>query len=282
MGRYNYHSHTTRCGHVDWDYSDEDFVKEYVANGFTDLAFTDHMPQKHRVDMRHGIRMDYSQLEDYLSSVEYLREKYKDSIKILSGFECEYLEESEDDIRELKERTDILITGQHYSRRKDGLLHIFGRKEAGDYELNSYTDLIEKAMAKGLTVLIAHPDFALISQASFGKKEKDMCVRLAKLSNKYDIPLEINLNHIFNKTFFRGYQPNDDPEEIQLTRLKDVLYPVREFWEVMAEYSVKTIYGIDTHHRRQTSLYEPLKRYADIIIGEETLRSLRIIEEPFL
>ena len=87
MGRYNYHSHTTRCGHVDSDYSDEDFVKEYVANGFTDLAFTDHMPQKHRVDMRHGIRMDYSQLEDYLSSVEYLKEKYKDSIKILSGFE---------------------------------------------------------------------------------------------------------------------------------------------------------------------------------------------------
>ena len=34
MQRFNYHTHTYRCGHADNNMSDEDFVKLFVKKGF--------------------------------------------------------------------------------------------------------------------------------------------------------------------------------------------------------------------------------------------------------
>ena len=32
MQKFNYHTHTRRCGHADNNMSDEDFVKEFIKN----------------------------------------------------------------------------------------------------------------------------------------------------------------------------------------------------------------------------------------------------------
>ena len=33
MQKFNYHTHTRRCGHADNNMSDEDFVKEFIKKG---------------------------------------------------------------------------------------------------------------------------------------------------------------------------------------------------------------------------------------------------------
>ena len=60
MQNINYHTHTYRCGHADYSMKDEDYVKEFINKGFKKIAFTDHCPQKIRIDMRSSMRMDYS------------------------------------------------------------------------------------------------------------------------------------------------------------------------------------------------------------------------------
>ena len=85
MIKQNYHTHTSRCGHAIG--SDEEYVQEALAFGLTELGFSDHifLPNHSQI----GIRGDYELLDDYISSIESLKEKYKDRISIHLGFEAE-------------------------------------------------------------------------------------------------------------------------------------------------------------------------------------------------
>ena len=89
MLKTNYHTHTIRCGHASGE--DEEFVLEAIALGFTELGFTDHimLPDHPQI----GIRGDYSLLDDYVNSLNKLKEKYKDRITIHIGFEAEAMKE---------------------------------------------------------------------------------------------------------------------------------------------------------------------------------------------
>lgn len=34
MQKFNYHTHTYRCGHADLNYMDEDYIKDMIKMGF--------------------------------------------------------------------------------------------------------------------------------------------------------------------------------------------------------------------------------------------------------
>lgn len=112
MQNFNYHTHTYRCGHADLDYTDEEYVIDFIKMGFKKIAFTDHCPEK--IDKRPNIRMEYNQRIEYLKSINNLKEKYADEIKIESGYEVEYLHGQEENLKELKNKTDKIILGQHF------------------------------------------------------------------------------------------------------------------------------------------------------------------------
>ena len=111
MQKFNYHTHTRRCGHADNNMTDEDFVKLFIQKGFTKIAFTDHCPEKEEIDHRKNMRMKYSEKNEYLNSIKSLKEKYKDKIEIETGFEVEYLPGQEENLFELKNETDKIILG---------------------------------------------------------------------------------------------------------------------------------------------------------------------------
>ena len=114
MQKFNYHQHTYRCKHADFNAQDEDYVKEYIKMGFEKIAFTDHCPEKNEIDKRQTMRMKYSQRDEYLRSIRELKEKYAGQIEIQTGYEVEYLPGEEDNLMELKAETDKLILGQHF------------------------------------------------------------------------------------------------------------------------------------------------------------------------
>ena len=72
MIKTNYHTHTIRCGHASGE--DEEFILAAIALGFTELGFTDHimLPDRQQI----GIRGDYSLLDDYIDSLNALKEPF--------------------------------------------------------------------------------------------------------------------------------------------------------------------------------------------------------------
>lgn len=278
MQKFNYHSHTYRCGHADFNMEDEDYIKEYIKMGFKKIAFTCHCPQKNEIDKRPNIRMKYEERKEYLKSIEDLKEKYKDEIEIYSGYEVEYLPGEENNLLELKQETDKLILGQHFVYDDNKELRIFGEDKFSDEELIRYAEYIDKAMELNIPNIIAHPDIYMLSRDGFGKTEEKVANMICKSAEKYNIPLEINLCKIFNRTYFEGRKLNNLPIEEQRKKLVNVKYPCKEFWNIAKNYDIKVLYGIDAHFEGQILRWNELVQLANEIIGEDTIEKLNFIE----
>ena len=279
MQNFNYHSHTYRCMHSDQDMSDEDYIKDYINMGFKKIAITDHCPEKNVIDTRPRVRMSYDQREEYLQSIRKLKEKYKNQIEIKVGYEVEYLPGEEKNIKELKDETDILVLGQHFIYNNDKELRILGKCDYTDDELVEYARYIEKALELNIPDIIAHPDLYMQRRKIFGKIEIEVANIICKAAEKYKIPLEINLNNIFQRTFNENRILNNLPLEEQRKKLINVQYPRREFWEIASNYNINIIYGIDAHYRGQIPVWNELIQLANEIIGENTINKLKFIED---
>lgn len=264
MKKYNYHTHTHRCGHAEKGVTDEDFVKEFIKCGFDVIAFTDHCPEKEIIDTRENMRMDYSQKDEYLASINYLKEKYKDKIKIESGYEVEYLPGQEDNLFELKNEVDKIVLGQHFVYAEDGKsLKIFRHDKFTDKDLIRYAEYLVKAMELGIPDIIVHPDIYMLARDRFGDVESKVAHMICETAEKYNILLEINLS---------------DPRMYLLGLRKKIAYPCKEFWNIVSNYNIKVLYGIDAHYIGSINSYEESKDLANKIIGKDIIEKLNFLE----
>lgn len=245
MQKFNYHSHTYRCGHADLDMKDEEYIQEYIKMGFEKIAITDHCPEKNIIDKRDDMRMGYNEKDEYLSSIKHLKEKYAGKIQIETGFEVEYLPGEEENIKELKQETDKIILGQHFIYDDNQELKIFGTHNFTDKELIRYAEYIKKAIELKIPDIIAHPDVYMHKRDNFGEIESKVANIICEEAEKHNIPLEINLANIFNKTYFENKKLNNDSIEKQKERLPNAVYPRKEFWKIATNYNIKVLYGID-------------------------------------
>lgn len=241
----NYHTHTFRCGHARG--ADEQYVKAAIDAGFKVLGFSDHAPYP-------GIhiptdRMDMDQLEDYVSSLEALREKYKAQIELKIGFEIEYFPFLENHYRMLLERADYLIVGQHNPTFLDRDLDLY----AGEAEIEQYGDLLVQAIESGLVSIVAHPDYFMIGRRSWPANGDAVAHRIAAAAAKHRIPLEINLNGLRYGTKIIDGQPVH-------------LYPYRRFWEIVAQHDVLCVYGVDAHHPTTLMEKERIQTVQQILV----------------
>ena len=106
----NFHTHTKRCLHAYG--TEEDYIKAAVSEGLVMLGFSDHAPFP---DYDFGMRMPYSELDDYISTLDILKEKYKNKIKLFRGLEIEYHAKYLDYYHSLLDEKgfDYLALGQH-------------------------------------------------------------------------------------------------------------------------------------------------------------------------
>ncbi len=264
MQNFNYHTHTYRCKHSQPDFTDEEYVIEHINKCFTKMAFTDHCPEKEVIDVRPRMRMDYSQKDEYLSSIKALKEKYKDKINIKTGFEVEYLPGQEKNLFELKNEVDIIILGQHfvYDEKQEGLV-IFRHDVFSDEELYRYADYVEEACKLGLPDYIAHPDIFMLNR-TFGKTEEEISRKVCETAQKYNIPIEINLGQC------RFYK---------IGKIDRISYPCKEFWKIASEYNVKVLYGLDAHWKDELLGVEDAFKTVNDIIGVETLNKLNFCDD---
>lgn len=233
MQNFNYHSHTSRCGHAAGE--DEAYVQYAIENGYQYMGFSDHAPYT-------GIhtpveRMDKADLPGYIESVKALQKKYADQIEIRIGLEFEYFEAQMDDLREYREQFDFLILGQH--EPAVGAPSFYDAHT--DADVLHYADLVCQACAQGLPDLIAHPDLFLFSKPEWTDACTEATHRICQSACEEDIPLEVNLSGL-------RYGKRQIGAEYRYP------YPYRNFWEIAQQYPLKVVYGLDAH--------EP-KKYAD-------------------
>lgn len=265
MQKFNCHTHTYRCGHADGNMSDEDYVKAHIEAGFEKMTFTDHAPQKSKIDKRLYMRMDYSQKDEYLESISTLKKKYKGVIEIFSGFEVEYLPGIENDLKELRGISDKIILGQHFVYKDDfSDLKVFRNDIFESEDLIKYANYIKSALELGIVDVVAHPDLFMLSSTDFGEAEKRATEIICASAEKTKTPLEINLGQIP----FAIHNPN-----------ARINYPSREFWRIASNYDVNVIYGIDAHNRSQIECFERAVKLANKIIGEEAVEKLNFLSD---
>lgn len=80
--RAKYHTHTQRCRHAQG--SEEDYVQSALQSGLAVLGFSDHAPFP---DRDFGLRMPYSELAEYMQTIDLLSEKYSAEIILYKGLE---------------------------------------------------------------------------------------------------------------------------------------------------------------------------------------------------
>lgn len=282
LQRFNYHTHTSLCGHADGTM--EEYIKKAIEGGITDLGFSDHMPNplgKGNPKQSMNLVQFHS---EYIPVLEKLKEKYKDQISLKIGLECEYYGDQGEKIPQIKKfreetesKLDYMILGQHFALKRDekGELKMppeMSSKTSSQYPLD-YAMTVVEAMKSGKFAYVAHPDIFLEGRDGVPEEEKALYLENAKkatqmiceVASKNNIPLEMNLGSI--SAIEAGLK----------SKMQDgsYAYPVPEFWKVAQEYGCKVLVGIDAHSP------EALKEKDSEIIAKKLLAD-RGIELDYL
>ncbi|MCR5741655.1 MAG: histidinol-phosphatase [Gammaproteobacteria bacterium] len=234
----NYHTHTYRCGHASG--SDEEYVLEAINMGLTVLGFSDHIMLKDHEQPR--VRGNYSMLNDYISSLEALKEKYKDKIEIILGFEAEAMEYYFPYYKSLLDEGHIkyLILGNHCEIDENNKLHAFFSKNTKSKDIIRYTSSMIKGMKTKMFKIVAHPDYFMSSYHKWNKTVINCSERICKTAKELGIYLEFNFGAIR-----QGKRMIDNEYRFK--------YPYDKFWEIAKKYDCKICLGLDAHRPKDLS-----------------------------
>lgn len=246
MLKTNWHTHTARCGHAIG--TDEEYVQAAVKAGFRTLGFSDHAAYR---DPFPTERMELRQVPEYMASIRALKEKYRDQIDLYLGMEVECYPDQWDTLAGYRKEMDYCILGQHYVSYDTESSYDLVRPE----QLERYTDRIEYAAEHGLCDCICHPDVCMWSYPAIDDTVHHIAKRLAEISVKYDIPLELNCGSGV-RMGLKEYQDG-----------KRYPYPVRTFFETFAEYHCPVIIGLDIHDPKLFLTEEYLNRALTVTAG---------------
>lgn len=249
MLQSNFHTHTYRCGHASG--TDEQYIQAAIQAGITTLGFSDHAPYKDYNNPK--VCMKWSDINEYISSIQKLKEKYASQIDIHIGFETEYFAELIDEKKELLDKCEYLIFGQHF--RKPISIGSYFNKNT-DEEILEYCDSVCKGLETGIYTYLCHPDLFLLKQTEFNEVCSQVSHKIAQKAKETDTPLEINL---------RGVQKGKG----QYNTGKRYPYPNYDFWQIASQYDVKCVIGVDAHAPQdilecQTHYQEALKEFEDL------------------
>lgn len=254
MIKTNWHTHTARCGHASG--SDEEYVLAAIQAGFKTLGFSDHAAYR-KPDP--PARMDFEQVPEYIQSIRSLSEKYKDQIDIHLGMEVEYYPDQWEELSWYRKNLDYCILGQHHIVFEGTSIYKVDDRE----NLMAYVDALENGCKHALCDYICHPDVVLWNYPSIDGSVKEAAERIAEISLRYNMPLELNCG----SGVLRDMKTYEDGIRFA--------YPTRAFFEVFAEKKCPVIIGLDIHNPKLFLTDKYLDRALSVIEGLD----VRILED---
>lgn len=257
--KINLHTHTTFC---DGKNSAEEMVLAAIKKGFTTLGFSGHCIHPLSSDFYRTPDDEWhirpENLQNYISEINRLKEKYADKIQILTGFETDYFEDAKigtaiPDFESYSSlNPDFLIGSVHFVSTSKGfytvdhtienvqenLIKLYGDETGhpdGKKAVCDYFEAERKMLAKGNFNIIGHADLIRKRNGSlkfFDENESWYLEELkatAKAIAKAGVVAEINTGAIA-----RG--------------IMDDVYPSTPFLELLYSNKVPVCINSDCHN----------------------------------
>jgi len=183
------HNHTPLCNHAVGEM--DEYIEAAIKSGTKQFGFSDHAP----MDFDPKYRMTFSDMKSYEKDVLAAKEKYKDKIEILLGYEVDYLQGHMDE-RVLNADVDYLIGSVHFIEGWgfDNPEFIGRYKEQNIDEIwQKYFDTIEEMAKSKLFDIVGHLDLIKVFKFMPNKNINEMAANALKAIKKADMVLELNV-----------------------------------------------------------------------------------------
>lgn len=226
--RTNFHAHTVICKHSGNEL--EPLIKLAIEKGYSHFGISEHMPI-YTNPFRNISKKEFNGL---INEYKQVKNKYGHLIKLYFGLECEYSPDLVDLVQSYYDMPEIdyLIFGNHFYG--EGNLHKFTSliKAPLDDLLNNQYENAKLALSSKLFSCYNHPDIFLRIYKKWDQHTLRLTQQIIDLSIKYNVPLEFNLNGLYEKQYNENYYQ----------------YPCEIFWKEVAKSNAPVIIGVDTHH----------------------------------
>lgn len=220
---YNYHAHTSRCGHATG--TEEEYILRAIECGITHMGFSDHAPHIFPDGSQSYFRIPMEQAEDYFATLRALQEKYKNQIDLKIGLEMEYYPSQFPSMLATARSLgcEYLILGQHYLAEEDPNIPYVVKPTDDPALLQEYVETVLSAMEAGVFSYVAHPDIFNFTGAPtlYHAQMRKICIA----ARECNIPLEINFLGIRTKR----------------------CYPREDFWAIAGQEGAPVTFGFDSH-----------------------------------
>ena len=218
--RVDLHNHTKLCNHASGEI--DEYVQKAIENGIDIFGFSDHAPME--FDKKY--RMSLAQTDEYEKSIKKAKEKYKNQIEILLGYEVDFLPNFLEE-RVLQADVDYLIGSIHFLP-KDGNLWGFDNPEfIGEYKSvdidkiwQDYFDAVEAMAKSALFQIVGHLDLLKVFNYKPKKDIRLLAKNALKAIKKSNMAIEIN-SAGFRKPVGEAY-----PSKELLEEIKDLDIPI--------------------------------------------------------
>jgi len=186
--RIDLHNHTIRCNHAKG--SMDTYIERAIKLGIDIYGFSEHAP----MDFDSYYRLDFNKMNVYENDVLNLKEKYKNDIKIILGYEVDYLKGHMDE-RVLTSNVDYLIGSVHFLGEW-GFDHPDYINEYKNRNINQiwqeYFDAIEAMAKTGYFNIVGHLDLIKIFNFMPTKDIRNIATNALKAIKKSNMVLELN------------------------------------------------------------------------------------------
>lgn len=225
--RVDLHNHTTLCNHASG--TSEEYIQRAIELGIDVYGFSDHAPMNY--DPKY--RMDISSKPIYEKEILGLKEKYRNDISILLGYEVDYLDGYIlDEIT--KAKVDYLIGSVHFLKNKNDMWGFDNPEFIGVYKSkdidtiwSEYFDAIEAMAKTGLFDIVGHLDLIKVFKFLPNKDIRSLAKNALLAIKKSNMVLEIN--------------PAGLRKPIKET------YPSKSLLELAYDLDINITFGSDAH-----------------------------------
>ncbi|DAB27943.1 MAG: histidinol phosphate phosphatase [Sulfurimonas sp. RIFOXYD12_FULL_33_39] len=183
------HNHTKLCNHAEGEIFE--YVEKAIECGTKYFGFSEHAPMN--FDKKY--RIDFEQMKNYEDAVLIAKERYKNKIEILLGYEVDYLKNHMDN-RVLNADVDYLIGSVHFINEWGfDNPEFIGRYENENIDViwQKYFSAIEEMAKTELFDIVGHLDlikiFKFMPKSDINQIAKNALVAIKKA----DMSIEINV-----------------------------------------------------------------------------------------
>ncbi len=186
--RIDLHNHTTRCNHAEGTV--DEYIQRAIELGIDIYGFSEHAP----MDFDEKYRLPFEDMQAYTDDILTAKERYKNDIDILFGYEVDWLPGHMDD-RVLNAKVDYLIGSVHFIDKWsfDNPEFIGGWKEKDIDEIwQAYFEATEAMAKSGKFDIVGHLDLIKIFKFMPKQDTRILAKNALNAIKKSNMVLELN------------------------------------------------------------------------------------------